>query len=159
MLKLFKKKANTLLGVDVSSTAVKLVELSRSVGNYRIEAYAIEPLPSGAVSDKNIVNAEKIGEAIQKAVTTIDNLVGKVVECAKKNGYTILITADHGNADNAINPDGTPNTAHSLNPVPFIVVDDQVKSVKDGILADIAPTILKLMGIPQPSEMTGQPLI
>lgn len=68
MLKLFKKKANTLLGVDVSSTAVKLVELSRSVGNYRIEAYAIEPLPSGAVSDKNIVNAEKIGEAIQKAV-------------------------------------------------------------------------------------------
>ncbi len=112
----------------------------------------------------NFANGDMVGHtgvypAIQKAVTTIDNLVGKVVECAKKNGYTILITADHGNADNAINPDGTPNTAHSLNPVPFIVVDDQVKSVKDGILADIAPTILKLMGIPQPSEMTGHPLI
>ena len=112
----------------------------------------------------NFANGDMVGHtgvypAIQKAVTPIDNLVGKVVECAKKNGYTILITADHGNADNAINPDGTPNTAHSLNPVPFIVVDDQVKSVKDGILADIAPTILKLMGIPQPSEMTGQPLI
>lgn len=69
MLKLFKKKANMLLGIDISSTSVKVVELSRSVGTYRVEAYAIEPLPSGAVSEKNIVNAEKVGEAIQKAVT------------------------------------------------------------------------------------------
>ena len=112
----------------------------------------------------NFANGDMVGHtgvypAIQKAVATIDNLTGKVVEAARKNGYTVLITADHGNADHAINPDGTPNTAHSLNPVPFIVVDDDIKSVKDGILADIAPTILKLMGIPQPAEMTGQPLI
>ena len=67
--------------------------------------------------------------------------------------------ADHGNADNALNPDGTPNTAHSLNPVPIVVVSDRVRSVRNGILADVAPTVLKLMGLPQPSEMTGRPLV
>ena len=71
----------------------------------------------------------------------------------------MLITADHGNADNAVNADGSPNTAHSLNPVPFIVVDNDVKEVKNGILADIAPTVLKLMGIAQPECMTGTPLV
>lgn len=111
----------------------------------------------------NFANGDMVGhtgvyEAIQKAVRTIDDLVGKVVECARANGYTVLITADHGNADHAINADGTPNTAHSLNPVPFIVVDDDVKGLENGILADIAPTILKLMGVPQPAEMTGKPL-
>lgn len=69
MLKLFKKKANTLMGVDISSTSVKVVELSRSVGNYRVEAYAIEPLPSGAVSDRNIINPEKVGETVRRAIT------------------------------------------------------------------------------------------
>jgi 2,3-bisphosphoglycerate-independent phosphoglycerate mutase len=112
----------------------------------------------------NFANGDMVGhtgvyEAIQKAVRTIDNLVGKVVKCARENDYTILITADHGNADHAINADGSPNTAHSLNPVPFIVVDDDIRCVEDGILADIAPTILKLMGIPQPIEMTGKPLL
>ena len=101
----------------------------------------------------------RIYEAIQKAVRTVDGLVKEVVEAARRNGYTVLITADHGNADHAVNPDGSPNTAHSLNPVPFIVVDDDVRSVRNGILADIAPTILKLMGIPQPEVMTGKPLI
>ena len=67
--------------------------------------------------------------------------------------------ADHGNADNAINPDGTPNTAHSLNPVPIIVVSDRVASVRNGVLADVAPTVLALMGLPQPAEMTGQSLV
>jgi 2,3-bisphosphoglycerate-independent phosphoglycerate mutase len=100
-----------------------------------------------------------IFSAIEKAVKTIDGLVKEVVECARRNGYTVLITADHGNADHAINDDGTPNTAHSLNPVPFIVVDDDIKNVKNGILADIAPTILKLMGIQQPAAMTGKSLI
>jgi 2,3-bisphosphoglycerate-independent phosphoglycerate mutase len=71
----------------------------------------------------------------------------------------VLITADHGNADNAVNEDGSPNTAHSLNRVPFIVVDKEVKKVQNGILADIAPTILDLMGIPAPEEMTGHSLI
>ncbi|MBP5234730.1 MAG: 2,3-bisphosphoglycerate-independent phosphoglycerate mutase, partial [Bacteroidales bacterium] len=78
----------------------------------------------------------------------------------KEHGYVVLLTADHGNADYAVNPDGTPNTAHSLNIVPFIVInaENEVKTVKDGALCNVAPTILKLMGIPQPAEMTAEPL-
>ncbi len=112
----------------------------------------------------NFANGDMVGhtgvyDAIMAAVKTIDQLVKKVVDCAQANGYTVLITADHGNADNAVNADGSPNTAHSLNPVPFIVVDNDIKSVDNGILADIAPTILKLMGIEQPACMTGTPLV
>ncbi|MBQ7222312.1 MAG: 2,3-bisphosphoglycerate-independent phosphoglycerate mutase [Bacteroidales bacterium] len=112
----------------------------------------------------NFANGDMVGhtgvyDAICKAVRVIDNCVGEVVDVARKNGYSVLITADHGNADYAVNPDGTPNTAHSLNEVQFIVVDDDVKSVKDGRLADIAPTMLTLLGIPQPAEMTGESLI
>ncbi|MBQ0025482.1 MAG: 2,3-bisphosphoglycerate-independent phosphoglycerate mutase [Bacteroidales bacterium] len=112
----------------------------------------------------NFANGDMVGhtgvyDAICKAVKYIDSAVGDVVRTARRNGYTVLITADHGNADNAINADGTPNTAHSLNKVQFIVVDDDVKEVRDGRLADISPTILKLMGIPQPEIMTGKALI
>ncbi len=112
----------------------------------------------------NFANGDMVGhtgvyDAIMTAVKTIDQLVKRVVDCAQANGYTVLITADHGNADNAVNADGSPNTAHSLNPVPFIVVDNDIKSVNNGILADIAPTILKLMGIEQPACMTGTPLV
>lgn len=89
----------------------------------------------------------------------MDSCVEKVVNAAVRNGYTVLLTADHGNADHAVNDDGTPNTAHSLNPVPFIVIDKDIKAVRDGKLADVAPTILKLMGIPQPAEMTGESLV
>ena len=71
----------------------------------------------------------------------------------------MVLIADHGNADHAENADGTPNTAHSLNPVPIIVVSDRVKSVKNGVLADVAPTVLKLMGLEQPAEMTGKVLV
>jgi 2,3-bisphosphoglycerate-independent phosphoglycerate mutase len=71
----------------------------------------------------------------------------------------VVIIADHGNADYAVNPDGSPNTAHSLNPVPIIVVSGRVATVEKGILADVAPTILKLMGLPQPPEMTGRALV
>ncbi|MDD2425778.1 MAG: 2,3-bisphosphoglycerate-independent phosphoglycerate mutase [Bacteroidales bacterium] len=112
----------------------------------------------------NFANGDMVGhtgvyDAIRKAVETVDLCAARVTEAARKMGYTVLITADHGNADNALNPDGSPNTAHSLNPVPFIVVDDNIREVKDGILADIAPTILKIMGIPSPVEMTGTPLV
>ena len=82
-----------------------------------------------------------------------------MVEAAKANGYEVVVIADHGNADHAENPDGTPNTAHSLNPVPIIVVSDRVKSVRHGVLADVAPTVLKLMGLSQPPEMTGKVLV
>ena len=100
-------------------------------------------------------------DAICKAVKTIDGLVEKVVNAAIEHGYVVLLTADHGNADYAVNEDGTPNTAHSLNLVQFIVINagDEVKTVKDGALCNVAPTILKLMGIPQPEAMTAEPLI
>jgi 2,3-bisphosphoglycerate-independent phosphoglycerate mutase len=98
-------------------------------------------------------------EAIRKAVKTVDQCVGEVVKVAREMGYTVIITADHGNADFAVNPDGSPNTAHSLNPVPFTVVDDDIKKVENGILADIAPTILKIMDIAVPKDMTGKALV
>ena len=89
----------------------------------------------------------------------VDACVEKVVEAARRNGYEVVQIADHGNADNAVNADGSPNTAHSLNPVPIVVVSDRVKAVKDGILADVAPTVLDLMGLKQPAEMTGKSLV
>ena len=114
----------------------------------------------------NFANGDMVGHtgiypAICKAVEVVDNLVGEVVKVAVEHDYVVLITADHGNADYAVNEDGTPNTAHSLNPVQFVVVNagDEVKTVKDGALCNVAPTILKLMGIPQPEAMTAEPLI
>ncbi len=112
----------------------------------------------------NFANGDMVGhtgvyEAIEKAVKAVDECVEKVVEAAKRNGYEVVQIADHGHADNALNPDGSANTAHSLNPVPIVVVSDRVKSVKDGILADVAPTVLNLMGLEQPKEMTGHSLV
>lgn len=112
----------------------------------------------------NFANGDMVGhtgvyEAIEKALKAVDECVEKVVTTARENGYTVLITADHGNADNATNEDGSPNTAHSLNPVPFIVVSDDIKAVHNGVLADIAPTVLDIMGLPVPTEMTGKSLI
>ncbi len=112
----------------------------------------------------NFANGDMVGhtgvyEAIQKAVQAVDACVEKVVEAARRNGYEVVQIADHGNADNAVNADGSPNTAHSLNPVPIVVVSDRVKAVKDGILADVAPTVLDLMGLKQPAEMTGKSLV
>lgn len=112
----------------------------------------------------NFANGDMVGHtgvysAIEEAVRTVNECAREVVEAAISMGYTVLITADHGNADYAVNPDGSPNTAHSLNPVPFIVVSDTIKHVESGVLADVAPTVLKIMGIPQPKDMTGHPLV
>ena len=112
----------------------------------------------------NFANGDMVGhtgvyDAIIKAVKAVDACVHDVVEAAKANGYEVVLIADHGNADHAENADGTPNTAHSLNPVPIVVVSDRVKSVRNGVLADVAPTVLKLMGLQQPAEMTGSVLI
>lgn len=111
----------------------------------------------------NFANGDMVGHtgiysAIQKAIQAVDQCVSEVVEAAKANGYEVIIIADHGNADYALNDDGTPNTAHSLNPVPIILVSDKYKSVEKGILADVAPTVLSIMGLPIPSEMEGKVL-
>lgn len=112
----------------------------------------------------NFANGDMVGhtgiyEAIYKAVTAVDECVGEVVQAARKNDYEVMIIADHGNADYVKNSDGSPNTAHSLNPVPIIVVSNRVKSVQSGILADVAPSILCLMELPIPEDMTGCVLI
>ena len=113
----------------------------------------------------NFANGDMVGhtgvyEAIEKAVKAVDSCVKDVVTAANETGYETIIIADHGNADNAENADGTPNTAHSLNPVPFIyVTDNKQAKVKDGVLADVAPSILHIMGLKQPAEMTGKDLI
>ena len=99
-------------------------------------------------------------DAIVKAVTTVDQCLGAIVEQGKKMGFEFIIIADHGNADLAVNDDGTVHTAHTLNPVPVIYVSDKPsRPLEEGILADIAPTILHLFGIEQPSEMTGNSLL
>ena len=113
----------------------------------------------------NFANGDMVGHtgiypAIEKAVVTIDECCHQVVEAAKAHGYEVIIIADHGNADHALNEDGTPNTAHSLNPVPFVYVTDNKKAVvADGRLADVAPSLLHIMGVAQPAEMTGKDLI
>ena len=112
----------------------------------------------------NFANGDMVGhtgvmEAAIKACEAVDACVKDVVTTALKHGYTTLLIADHGNCETMINPDGSPNTAHTTNPVPIILIDKDLKHINDGILGDLAPTILKLMGIPQPKIMTQHPLI
>ena len=113
----------------------------------------------------NFANGDMVGhtgiyEAIEKAVKAVDQCVNEVITAALDTDYEAIIIADHGNADHALNADGTPNTAHSLNPVPFIyVTKNTAAKVEDGILADVAPSILHIMGLEQPEEMTGKNLI
>ena len=137
-----------------------------------MSAYEVKDKLVGAINTQeydfivvNFANGDMVGHtgvynAIAKAVHAVDNCVREVIEAAKANDYEAIIIADHGNADNAINEDGTPNTAHSLNPVPFIyVTDNNSATVKDGRLADVAPSILHIMGLEQPADMTGENLI
>jgi 2,3-bisphosphoglycerate-independent phosphoglycerate mutase len=112
----------------------------------------------------NFANGDMVGhtgvyEAIEKAVATVDACAGAVIKSAHNAGYDVMIIADHGNADKAMNEDGSPNTAHSLNPVPCILVSDDYKKINEGILADVAPTLLTIMGIPIPEDMTGKVLV
>jgi len=113
----------------------------------------------------NFANGDMVGhtgiyEAIEKAVVAVDACVKDVIEAAKAQDYEAIIIADHGNADRALNEDGTPNTAHSLNPVPCVyVTGNKAAKVEDGRLADVAPTILKIMGLEAPADMNGQILI
>ena len=153
----------------------RILVASPKVATYDLQpemsAYEVADKLVGALDEQkydficlNFANGDMVGhtgiyEAIEKAVKAVDECVAKVVTSAKANGYEVVIIADHGNADNAINEDGTPNTAHSLNPVPIVVVSERVAKVENGILADVAPTVLSLMGVEKPAEMDGHSLV
>ena len=112
----------------------------------------------------NFANGDMVGhtgimEAAIKACETVDECAKKVIETGLKNGYSTLLIADHGNCETMMNPDGSPNTAHTTNPVPFILIDTEIKSIKSGILGDVAPTILDLLNVVQPKEMTQKSLL
>ena len=151
----------------VASPKVATYDLQPEMSAYEVK----DKLVAAIKEDKfdfivvNFANGDMVGhtgiyEAIEKAVKAVDDCVKEVVEAAKATDYETIIIADHGNADNAVNADGTPNTAHSLNPVPFIYVTaNKDAKVENGILADVAPSILHIMGLEQPKEMTGKNLI
>ncbi len=151
----------------VPSPKVATYDLKPEMSAYEVKDKLVEAIKSEKYSFivVNYANGDMVGHtgiypAIQKAVETLDSCVHDTVEAAKAAGYDVIIIADHGNADNAVNPDGTPNTAHSLNPVPFVYISDDAKAkVENGKLADVAPSILHIMGLPQPAEMTGHDLI
>jgi len=112
----------------------------------------------------NYANCDMVGhtgvpKAIIKACETVDSCVERVVKTGLDNDYAFVIIADHGNSDNMLNLDGSPNTAHSMNPVPCILIDSRFSQINNGKLADVAPTILKMLGVEQPKEMTGKPLV
>jgi len=112
----------------------------------------------------NFANCDMVGhtgvyEAIKKAVEAVDTCMGEVVDTAVNNDYEVVIIADHGNADNAVNDDGSENTAHSLNPVPIVLISERYSKIENGILADVSPTILDMMNLKKPKEMTGKSLI
>ena len=136
-----------------------------------MSAYEVADKLAAALSERkynfvclNFANGDMVGhtgvyEAIEKAVSAVDACARTVIEAARKAGYDVVQIADHGNADHAVNADGSPNTAHSLNPVPVVVVSDRVAGVRNGVLADVAPTVLALMGVEPPAEMTGKSLV
>ena len=150
----------------VPSPKVATYDLKPEMSAYEVKDKIVEAIGTEKYDFivVNYANGDMVGhtgvyEAIEKAVVTIDNCVRDTVEAAKAHGYEVIIIADHGNADNAINADGTPNTAHSLNPVPCVYVTEKTGvEIHNGILADVAPTILKIMGMEQPSDMTGKAL-
>ena len=151
----------------VASPKVATYDLKPEMSAFEVKDKLVSALADGKYDFivVNFANGDMVGhtgvyDAIEAAVKAVDKCVEEVVEAAKAAGYETVIIADHGNADNAINSDGSANTAHSLNPVPFIYVTSDTKATVDnGVLADVAPSILHIMGLEQPAEMTGKCLI
>jgi 2,3-bisphosphoglycerate-independent phosphoglycerate mutase len=150
----------------IPSPKVATYDLKPEMSAIEVTNSIVAELNKGAVDFVclNFANPDMVGHtgvfpAIIKAVETIDTCVKRVVNAGLKNGYSFLITADHGNADYAINEDGSPNTAHTTNPVPLFLIGSDYKNISDGRLCDLAPTILKLMDIEVPVEMTGRVLV
>ena len=148
------------------SPKVATYDLKPEMSAYEIRDAIVPELQSGDVDFVclNFANGDMVGhtgvfEAAVKACEAVDDCVKDVITTALNNDYTTILIADHGNCETMINPDGTPHTAHTTNPVPMILVDKELKSIKSGILGDVAPTILKLMGVEQPEEMTQHSLI
>ncbi len=148
------------------SPKVATYDLKPEMSAYEIRDAIIPELEKGEVDFVclNFANPDMVGhtgdmKAAIKACETVDSCANSVITSALKNGYTTIVIADHGNCETMVNPDGSPNTAHTTNPVPLILVDPEIKEIKDGVLGDIAPTILKLMGIAQPKLMTRKSLV
>lgn len=148
------------------SPKVATYDLKPEMSAFDLKDALIPELQKGEVDFVclNFANGDMVGHtgvmaAAIKACEAVDTCAKAVIETALVNGYTTIVIADHGNCETMINPDGSPNTAHTTNPVPIILVDNDIKHIKDGILGDIAPTILDLMGIPQPEAMTQHSLI
>ena len=148
------------------SPNVATYDLQPEMSAYDIKDAIIPELQKGEVDFVclNFANPDMVGhtgdmKAAIKACETVDTCAKAVIEAAKANGYSIIVIADHGNCETMVNPDGSPNTAHTINPVPLILVDDDIEQIEDGVLGDIAPTILKMMGIPQPEAMTRKALV
>ncbi|WP_426431241.1 2,3-bisphosphoglycerate-independent phosphoglycerate mutase [Winogradskyella sp. HB-48] len=149
-----------------NSPKVATYDLKPEMSAYELRDALVPELKKGEVDFVclNFANGDMVGhtgvmEAAIKACEAVDECVKDIVTTALENDYTTILIADHGNCETMINPDGTPNTAHTTNPVPIILIDKGLKEIKDGILGDIAPTILKLMGIEQPEAMTQHSLV
>ncbi len=148
------------------SPKVATYDLQPEMSAYEIKDAIIPELDKGDVDFVclNFANGDMVGhtgdmDAAIKACEAVDECVKEVITAANENDYTVLVIADHGNCETMKNPDGSPHTAHTTNPVPFILVDKDLKEIKDGVLGDIAPTILKLMGVEQPAAMTRHSLV
>ena len=149
-----------------NSPKVATYDLKPEMSAFELKDALIPELEKGEVDFVclNFANGDMVGhtgvmEAAIKACEAVDECVKDVITTALDNGYSTLLIADHGNCETMINPDGSPNTAHTTNPVPVILIDNELKEIKDGILGNMAPTILKLMGIEQPKSMTQHPLV
>lgn len=152
--------------IMIASPKVATYDLQPEMSAYGVRDAVIKEIESerNDFICLNFANGDMVGhtgvyEAIEKAVKTVDECAGAVIKAAREHGYDVLIIADHGNADMAVNEDGSPNTAHSLNPVPSILISDYYKKINEGILADVAPTLLTIMGVAIPKDMMGKVLV
>jgi len=149
-----------------NSPKVATYDLKPEMSAYELKDVLCENLEKGEADFVclNFANGDMVGhtgimEAAIKACEAVDECAKAVIETGLENGYSILLIADHGNCETMMNPDGSPHTAHTTNPVPFILIDKEIKSINSGVLGDIAPTILELIGVNQPTEMTQKSLL
>jgi 2,3-bisphosphoglycerate-independent phosphoglycerate mutase len=149
-----------------ASPKVATYDLKPEMSAYEIRDAIIPELEKGDVDFVclNFANGDMVGhtgvfDAAVKACETVDDCTKDVITSGLENEYTTILIADHGNCETMMNPDGSPHTAHTTNPVPIILIDKEIKLIKDGVLGDIAPTILELMGVEQPKEMTRKSLL